>query len=178
MINTCGCNNVMTYKKAIPSEIIEFGDIVMLDPGTNYIKKAVYNDFNDMMINSRLVVGVCIKSDNTAAIPKLLDGGSSENIDRELIDGGLSDSVQTIIIESGLSDQNSREIIQVAYAGEHLINICGYVSLGDKLCMSSHPGKAKSKDYLDDDYFEARSIGKVIQFTNNKYQVKALIDIE
>ena len=108
----------------------------------------------------------------------MLDGGSSEELDRELIDSGVSDSIQTIIIESGTSDQNSREIIQVAYSGEQVVNICGFVDLGDRLCISSHPGKAKSKDYLDDEYFKARSIGKVIQFTNRKEQVKALIDIE
>lgn len=178
MIDTCACNNTMTYKKAIPSEIIELGDIVMLDPGTNYIKRAVANDFGDLMINSRLIVGVCVKSNNTAPIPDMLDGGPSEELDRELIDSGVSDSIQTIIIESGTSDQNSREIIQVAYSGEQVVNICGFVDLGDRLCISSHPGKAKSKDYLDDEYFKARSIGKVIQFTNKKEQVKALIDIE
>ena len=179
MIDTCSCNNTLTFKKAIPSEIIELGDIVMLDPGTNYIKRAVANDMQDMMVNSRLIIGVCVKSNNTEPIPEIMSGGPSEGtIKRELINGGVSDSVQTIIIESGTSDQNSREIIQVAYSGEHAVNICGFVDLGDRLCISSHPGKAKSKDYMDEEYFKARSIGKAIQFTNDPKRVKALIDIE
>lgn len=179
MIDSCACDNILTFKKAIPSEIIELGDIVMLDPGTNYIKRAVVNDFQDMMINSRLIVGVCIKSNNTDPVPEIMSGGSSDgDIERELIDSGWSDSVQTIIIESGTADQNSREIIQVAYSGERAVNVCGFVDLGDRLCISSHPGKAKSKDYMDEEYFKARSIGKVIQFTNDPKRVKALIDIE
>ena len=179
MIHTCSCNNTITYKKAIPSEIIELGDIVMLDPGTNYIKRAVVNNQEEMMLNSRLIVGVCVKANNTDPVPEVMSGGSSDDsIVRELIDSGLSDSIQTIIIESGTSDQNSREIIQVAYSGEHAVNICGFVDLGDRLCISQHPGKAKSKDYMDEEYFKSRSIGKVIQFTNDPKRVKALIDIE
>lgn len=178
MIDTCSCNNTLTFKKAIPSEIIELGDIVMLDPDSNYIKRAVANDIQDLMLNSRLVIGVCVKSNNTDPIPEMMSGGSSEELARELTDGGLSDSIQTIIIESGTSDQNSREIVQVAYSGEHAVNICGFVDLGDRLCISQHPGKAKSKDYMDEEYFKARSIGKVIQFTSDPNRVKALIDIE
>lgn len=178
MIDTCSCNNTMTYKKAIPSEVIELGDLVMLDPGTNYIKRAVANDIPEMMINSRLIVGVCVKANNTDPVPEVMSGGSSDDLERIMIDSGISDSIQTIIIESGTSDQNSREIVQIAYSGEHAVNICGFVDLGDRLCISSHPGKAKSKDYMDEEYFKARSIGKVIQFTNDPKRVKALIDIE
>ena len=104
MIDTCACNNTMTYKKAIPSEIIELGDIVMLDPGTNYIKRAVANDFGDLMINSRLIVGVCVKSNNTASIPDMLDGGSSEELDRELIDSGRTGYL--------IKNRNNRAYIQ------------------------------------------------------------------
>ena len=89
-----------------------------------------------------------------------------------------SDKPQTIIIESGDSDINKREIIQIAYMGEQMVNICGYVDLGDKLTLSDHPGKAKSKDFLDEEFYVARSIGKVIKFTNNPKQVKVLLDIE
>ena len=35
MIDTCDCNNTMTYKKAIPSEIIELGDIVINGSSSN-----------------------------------------------------------------------------------------------------------------------------------------------
>lgn len=172
------CENLITYKKAIPSELIEVGDIIMLDPGTSYVKRAVVEDFRDLKINSRLIVGVCVYSNNSDPIPSILNGGHSKNIERTLIDGGLSDSIQTIVIKGGDSNQNIREIIKVAYMGEQLVNVCGFVDLGDKLCISQHPGKAKSKDYLDSDYYRTRSIGKVVQFTNKKDQVRVLLDIE
>ena len=175
---TCSDRNILTYKKAIPSEVIEVGDIIMLDPGTSYVKRAVVEDFRDLRVNARLIVGVCVYSNNSEPIPIIIDGGKAKDINRELLDGGTSEAIQTIIIKGGPSNQNAREIIQVAYMGEQLVNICGFVDLGDKLCISKHPGKAKSKDYLDSDYYKTRSIGKVIQFTNNKDQVRVLLDIE
>ena len=36
--------NIDFYRKAIPSEQIDVGDIIMLDPDTSLIKKAVYNN--------------------------------------------------------------------------------------------------------------------------------------
>lgn len=177
-MDTYSCNNVITYKKADPSEIIQIGDIVMLDVETSTITRAVVNNPYDLMVNSRLVVGVCIDSDNGSSIPEILDGGKSKDETRLELHGGLSDSIQTIIIESGGSGQNSREIIQVAYSGEYAVNVCGYVALGDKLCISEHAGKAKSKNYIDEDYFNSRSIGKVVKFTNNKNKVVVLLDIE
>ena len=176
------CNEVLTYRKAIPSEIIIPGDVIMIDPNTGMIKRTEINDFNDYIINSRLIVGICIASDNSSALPEILDGGSAEDVERESIDGGTSDysdeNIQIILIEGGLSDQNSREIIKVEYGGTCLVNISGYVDIGDELCISSEPGKAKSKDYLNKEYFYSRSIGKVIKYTNNPNQVKVLLDIE
>lgn len=97
-----------------------------------------------------------------------------------LLDGGTSETVtkpSLIIIDGGTSEQNKREIIQIAYTGKQLVNICGYVNLGDKLCMSKTPGKAESLDYLNNNFY-ARTIGKVIQYTDNENQVKVLLDIE
>lgn len=152
----------------------------MLDPDTSRITRAVVNSYEDMIINSRLVVGVCINSNNDGHLLTLIDGGSADNsINRKLFSGGPARPIQTIIIESGGASENERQIIQVAYMGEHIINVCGPVDLGDKLCISHHPGRAKAKDYLEDmDYFESRSIGKVIKFTSNRNQVTALLDIE
>ena len=42
----------------------------------------------------------------------------------------------------------------------------------------SYETRAKSKDFLDREYFDMRSIGKVIKFTNVQDQVIALLDIE
>lgn len=180
MIKSCNCNHIMTYRKSIPSEIIEVGDIIMLDPETSYVKRAEANDCDELMSNSRLIIGVCVTSNNTDPIPLFLDGGHAydEDVRREEIDSGTSDKPQTIMIIGGDSDINKREIIQIAYMGEQIVNICGYVDLGDKLTLSEHPGKAKSKDFLDEEFYMARSIGKVIKFTNNPKQVKVLLDIE
>ena len=172
------CNYTIKYKKSNPSEIIQIGDVIMLDPESLSITKAYIENDDDYNINSRLIVGVCIDTDNASKIPKVLSGGSSKDTNINEIDGGDSTSIERILVESGKSGQNSREIITVAYAGQCLVNICGYVDLGDKLCISTHPGKAKSKDLLDSQYFSSRSIGKVVKFTNNKEQVKALLDIE
>lgn len=177
----CNCDNIITYKKAIPSENIEIGDLIMLDPDTSFIKRACYENPEDIMINSRLIVGVCVNSNNSSPDVDIIDGGSSlKSLDefKELFNGGSSENVETIMIVGGGADQEAKSIIQVAYSGEQLVNICGYVDLGDKLCFSKHPGKAKSKDYIDEEYFNFRSIGKVIKFTNNKEQVKVLLDIE
>ena len=163
------CNEVLTYRKVIPSEIIIPGDVIMIDPDTGMVKRTEINDFNDYIINSRLIVGICIASDNSSALPEILDGGTSDYSD---------ENIQIILIEGGLSDQNSREIIKVQYGGTCLVNISGYVDIGDELCISSEPGKAKSKDYLNKEYFYSRSIGKVIKYTNNSNQVKLLLDIE
>lgn len=180
MLKSCNCNHIMTYRKSKPSEIIEVGDIIMLDPETQYVKRAEANDIDDLMVNSRLIIGICVTSNNTDPIPLVLDGGHAydEDAKREEIDSGTSDKPQTIMIISGDSNINAREIIQIAYMGEQIVNICGYVDLGDKLTLSEHPGKAKSKDFLDEEFYVARSIGKVIKFTNNPKQVKVLLDIE
>ena len=180
MLKSCNCNHLITYRKSDPSEIIEVGDIIMLDPETSYVKRAEATDYDDLMVNSRLIIGVCVTSNNTDPIPLFLNGGHSydEGARREEIDSGTSDKPQTIIIVSGDSNINKREIIQIAYMGEQMVNICGYVDLGDKLTLSDHPGKAKSKDFLDEEFYVARSIGKVIKFTNNPKQVKVFLYIE
>ena len=174
----CPNDNAVVYKKKDPSEIIEVGDIIMLDPESATITRAVVTGPEDFLINSRLIIGVCTASNNNAPVPIIIDGGRAKTTEFELLDGGTDETVETIIISGGTDEQNAREIIQVAYKGEHMVNICGYVSLGDKLCISEHAGKAKSKDYIDFEYFTTRSIGKVISFTNSKEQVKVLLDIE
>lgn len=174
------CNHTMIYKKADASEIIQVGDILMLDPDTNYVTRAVADNKCAMTLNSRFVIGVCVKSDNASPIPIVIDGGEATEFDIERVemDGGSSNSIETIIIESGNSEQNTRELVQIAYSGECVVNICGYVDLGDKLCISNHAGKAKAMDYLNNDYFSTRSIGKVIKFMNSMNQARVLLDIE
>lgn len=172
------CNEVLTYRKSVPSEVIEVGDIIMLDPNTSCITRAVVEDRHGFALNSKLVIGVCVWSSNSGPVPVIIDGGTAEDEEKKEITGGLSDSIQTIIIEGGEGQQFSREIIRIAYTGRQLVNVCGYVNIGDKLCISETPGRAKSKDFLDEEYYYSRTIGKVIKFTNNNKQVIALLDIE
>lgn len=182
MGNSCSCKSIAVYKKTDPNEIINKGDVIMLDVESATVKKAVSNDFKDMMLNTRLVVGVCVESNNSEKMLDIVDGGMSDNEEAELLDGGTSFRDETeyeiIVIEGADATQSKRELIKVAYSGQQLVNICGYVDIGDKLCISEHAGKAKSLNYFEKGYFGLRSIGKVIKYTNSENQVKVLLDIE
>lgn len=170
------CENTITYKKVNADEIINVGDVVMIDPENGYITKAVINN-NCMCINARMVVGICVWSNNYVKPTIIFDGGTSKDEDRILCES-KSDDIDIILIDGGTSAQNQREIIKVAYTGSWPVNVCGYVDLGDRLCISKYPGKAKAIDYTDIEYFNERSIGKVIKYMKNKEQVKVLLDIE
>ena len=172
------CENSITYKKVDPSEVIEVGDVIMIDPANGYITRAVMGDKKDFPINTRMVVGICIWSNNTALPTIVIDGGLSNDIERTII-GSTSEDIDLIYIVGGPSDENPREIIQVAYTGEWPVNVCGFVDIGDKLGICEHPGRAKAIEYIDDHYFVTRSIGKCVKYIKKeKEQVKVLLDIE
>lgn len=171
------CENYIVYKKVDPMEIINVGDLIMIDTATGYITKAVKGSKEDFPINSRMVVGVCINSNNLANPNIIIDGGPSKTMERLEV-SSLSSDTDIILLDGGNSEQNPREIIEVAYTGEWPVNVCGFIDIGDKLSISDHPGKAKAIDYYDKDYFLVRSIGKAIKYLKNKEQVKVLLDIE
>lgn len=175
------CNNIITYHKSDVDEIIDVGDIVMLNPETNTITKAVLDEEDDLQVNARLIIGVVVYSDNWSKVPLVINGGSARDTDtvtRDIIDCGTSEAKpEYILIEGGNSEQNMRELVKIAYAGTVPVNICGYVQLGDRLTISEHAGKAQSINYIDNDYFRLRPIGKVIKYIS-KYQAKVLLDIE
>lgn len=178
MQNKCPNDDLVVYRKADPSEVIEVGDVLMIDVESALITKAVINDFGDAPLNNRMVVGICVEANNTGFAPITIDGGLSLDVERIVLENDSQTHPEVIIIEGGPSTQNPRELIKLAYRGEIPVNICGYVDLGDKLTISNHPGKAKAIDYTNRDYFKARSIGKVIKYMNNSEQVKVLLDIE
>lgn len=171
------CENIVTYKKIDPSEVIDIGDIIMIDPESGYITRAVKGDRHDFPVNTRMVVGICIWSNNAALPPIIIDGGKSKDVERTLI-SSTSGDIEIIELDGGTSLQNQREIIKVAYTGEWPVNICGFVDIGDRLGISNHPGKATSIDYIDRDYFITRSIGKCVKYMKSREQVKVLLDIE
>jgi len=132
----------------------------------------------EFILNARLILGVVTFSDNYSKVPIVIDGGRASTGEFEEIDCGTSkDKPEYILIEGGTSEQNMREIVQIAYGGEVPVNICGFIQLGDRLTISEHAGRAKAIDYIDNDYFKSRSIGKVIKFIS-KDQAKVLLDIE
>lgn len=166
-------------KKADASEIIEIGDIIMIDPDTSSIQRAYIDGLQDIIPNSRLIIGVCVESNNTAPLLQLINGGPSNELDRELLEStSETDITTTVKIVGSDSQQSPRETIKVAYTGTYPVNICGYVDIGDKLGISEHKGKARSLEYSDYGFFKSRSIGKVVQYLNSKTQVKVLLDIE
>lgn len=172
------CKDVGLYHKSDIDEVIEVGDVIMLDPKTETVTRAVANNQGEMYINSRFIVGVVIQSDNVSNVDIDIDGGVAKDSTKEQVDGGgATVKPEYVILEGGIGQQNMREYVRLAYAGEVVVNVCGYVQLGDRLTISEHAGKAKAIDYIDNDYFKLRSIGKVIKYIN-KHQVKVLLDIE
>lgn len=171
-------DSLLTFRKKIPTEIINVGDVIMLDIESGYVTKAVLNDCSTYSINSSLVIGICVSCDNTTNPTLTIDGGKSNTIERQDFSGGDSSDVQTIVIYGGDSSQNPREVIQVAYTGEQMVNVYGRMRIGDRLCISNQPGKAMSKDYLRQEFYDLRSIGKVIRLDKQNSQAKVLLDIE
>ena len=178
MIKEDICKNLAVFHKLNVDEIIEIGDIVMLDPDTNTVTRAIADNPEEFILNARLIVGVVVFSDNFSKVPIVIDGGRATTISIDDIDCGTSESKpEFILIECGTAEQSMRELVQIAYGGEVPVNICGFVQLGDRLTISRHAGKAKAIDYIDNDYFKLRSIGKVVKFIS-KDQAKVLLDIE
>ena len=129
-------NDTMVYRKVDPTEIINIGDVIMIDPYSGYITKAGKGDKNACPINNRLVIGVCVNSNNYAMFNIEINGGSSfDDIEREELSSTSGDT-ELIYIDGGTSEQNQREIIEVAYSGEVPVNIIGFVEIGDRIGRS------------------------------------------
>lgn len=174
---SCNCNNVLTYKKAIPEEVINIGDIIMLDVESGMIKRAVLEPHCEYSINSKLVVGICVGSDNDSKQPIIIDGGTSTDESRVIMDGGDSTDIERIEIIGGSSEQPTSTIIQVAYGGIQDVNTTGFIKIGNQLCISPKPGKAQSKDFYGREFYNIRSIGRVIKIPE-KDKATIILDIE
>lgn len=165
-------------RKQDPNEEILVGDVIMVSPETQNVTRAI-NDKTEL--NSRLVVGVCIESDNNTPLPQYIDGGNSK-IESNIvtINGGDStDNKIKLPINGGNSELRKREVVSVESNGIQVVNVVHHVDLGDKLTISRlHSGKAESIDTLNYNKFCSRTIGKVIKYTTNKEQVVCLLDIE
>ena len=176
-MSDCGCN-VLEYKKAIPDEIINKGDVIMLDTASGYVTRAVMNNFPEPIINDSLVVGICVGSTYDGTFRIIIDGGNAKSVDRQLVDGGNAKSVQTIILDGGTSkDPKPKEIIQVAYSGQHIVNITGRTRIGDKLIISKQPGIAIAKKAFRDPDLYIRTLGKIIDYEDENKAI-VLLNIE
>lgn len=177
-------NNPNTIKliKDNQYEIIDVGDVIMIDTDTHKVTKAVFNEPGELICNSRIVVGVCVQSDNESPVIEILDGGLADEEERpKILDGGYSDDRQTSeiteLFDGGTSQESSRKIIDIAYSGECIINTIGHVEVDDELCISPKAGKAKRKNYFDEEYFDIRSLGKVSECTEDN-KIKIILNIE
>ena len=89
----------LTYKKASPSEIIEIGDLVMIDIDSGYITRAYLEKPLEFMLNTNLVIGVCVDSNNTAKLQKVLDSSNAKTLSNKyIVNGGTANNVHTIVI--------------------------------------------------------------------------------
>ena len=95
--------NTLTYRKRIPTEIINIGDLIMLDSATGYIQKAVLEYPCEYSINSSLVIGICVSSDNETPATLTINGDKSNTKKRQEFNGGNSNTVETIIINGALN---------------------------------------------------------------------------
>lgn len=172
-------SKILTLRKSNPLEIINVGDIIQINPDDGLIKKAIQEKIFEDNINTRLVIGICIATDNETPLNLIIDGGMSKTLDRILLDGGMSDTIQTIIIEGGDSTTNPRQIIQVAYDGEQIVNMCGPFDKKDFICISGVAGKGKSIKYIDIKFRDGlRKIGKVTEVIEECKQAKVKLNIE
>ena len=176
-MSDCGCN-VLEYKKAIPDEIINKGDVIMLDTASGHVTRAVMNNFPEPIINDSLVVGICVGSTYDGTFRIIIDGGNAKSVDRQLVNGGNAKLVQTIILDGGTSkDPKPKEIIQVAYSGQHIVNITGRTRIGDKLIISKQPGIAIAKKAFRDPDLYIRTLGKIVDYEDENKAI-VLLNIE
>lgn len=165
----------VVYRKKDVTENIEIGDIIMISPENQRATRAVADKQG---INNRLVVGICIESDNKSPIPRFLNGGSAKTSQTKIpvIDGNAKTSLK---LDGGNGSIRPREIVSVESGSTQVVNVVHHVDLGDKITLSkAHPGKAEAVDICNTNRFDTRNIGKVIKYTIDREKVVCLLNIE
>lgn len=174
------------FNKSTPTEIINIGDLIMLDIKTGLVTIATGISKEDYPINSSNIIGICSKSDNKTHLPLMLDcGTSTTEIDKEdilhYLDLGDSTTETDHVIQSPNSEPNPREYIEVQSQGIVTLNTDHrHIEVGDKVVLSVEPNKVTSNMFDDFDRREwiyARPIGKVVNILPNN-KVEVLLDIE
>lgn len=166
------------YRKEDPSEVIEIGDVIQINPLTGLVAKA-----QERFCSSRFVIGVCSATDNESYIPTELNAGTTADHKPDVneLEAGTARIDENLIIyefEADGADISPREKLTVAQYGVVNVKTVGMVCLGDKLSISYKPGYAISERY-DRNFERRRTFGKVIALDKVKDNVATvLLDIE
>lgn len=166
------------YRKEDPSEVIEIGDIIQINPLTGLVTKS-----QERFCSSRFVIGVCSKTDNESYIPTELNAGTTENFKSDVneLEAGSARIDEDLLVyefEADGADISPREKLTVVQYGVVDVKTVGMVCLGDKLSISYKPGYAISEKY-DRNFEKRRTFGKVIALNKIKDNVATvLLDIE
>ena len=166
------------YRKEDPSEIIEIGDLIQINPLTGLVTKA-----QEIFCSSRFVIGVCSNTDNESYIPIELNAGTTNDHKSDVneLESGTANIDNDSIMyefEADSADISSREKVTVVQYGVVNVKTIGMVCLGDKLSVSHKPGYAISEKY-DRNFEKRRTFGKVIALDKIKDGIATvLLDIE
>ena len=166
------------YRKEDPSEIIEVGDVIQINPLTGLVTKA-----QEKFCSSRFVIGVCSKTDNESYISTELNAGTtadhkSDVNELEAETAKIDKDLITYEFEADKADISPREELTVAQYGVVDVKTIGMVCIGDKLSICHKPGYAISERY-DRNFEKRRTFGKVIALDKTKENVATvLLDIE
>ncbi len=169
------------YLKANPYEVINKDDLIMLDTKTGYVAKSKCTNYGEYQVNSNLILGVCINSNNDFQKVVKMDCGTSRTETKyTVIDGGISNSQyeDTNVIDGKDSTIPEFEKIEVQSDGICDCQYNGNMCLGNLLCMSPYDeGKVISNQFMGREFITTRTIGKAIEILEDN-KVKILLNIK
>lgn len=168
------------FIKSNPTEIINPEDLIMLDTKTGLVTKSRSENDGEYQVNSNLIVGVCINSNNDFQKWLKMDCGTSRTEQNyTFVNGGSSNSVfSEDIIDCKDSSIPETEKIDVQSDGITIVGYQGNMCLGNLLCMSRlAEGRVTSNEFMGREFLTTRTIGKVIEILDDN-KVKILLNIK
>lgn len=172
---------VGVFNKVDPNEIINVGDLIMLDSATGKVTVTQANSYEELEVNQMLVVGVCSESDNTTPLPQILDCGQSIIDETRLVTLDLGDSTTETghVLTCENSEPNSREYIEINNTGSVILENDGAneIEIGTKVRMSGERNKVTGNEFNSREATHFRTIGKVTKILSDN-KVEVLLDIE
>ena len=169
------------FNKVDPTEIINVGDLIMLDSATGKVTVSYANSFEELEVNQMLVLGVCSQSDNITQLPLTLDCGTSKNDTQNIVILDLGDSTTETehVLYCETSEINPREYISISNEGsvELETDNINSVEIGTKVRMSRERNKITGNEFNGREATHFRTIGKVTKLLGDN-KVEVLLDIE